>query len=116
MGYAMKVTVAMGLVYAAAQGWGQAGAAMRFDCGLPGKAAKGATSLTEKSVYAGTGTGAYGFDLKMAPASFAGGACASDKPFFFSVGAGDGDYKVTVVLGGPKASTTTLRRSRGGCW
>jgi lysophospholipase L1-like esterase len=33
----------------------------------------------------------------------------SDKPFFFSVGATDGDYKVTVVLGGPQASTNTVR-------
>jgi lysophospholipase L1-like esterase len=51
---------------------------------------------------------AYGFDLQPAPA-VAGGACSSDKPFFFSAGAGDGDYKVTVVLGGDKASTTTVR-------
>jgi lysophospholipase L1-like esterase len=52
---------------------------------------------------------AYGFDLKTAPATIGNGICASDKPFFFSVAAGDGDYRVTVVLGGEKASTTTLR-------
>lgn len=50
-----------------------------------------------------------GFDLAAAPTTFTGNACASDKPFFFSTPAGDGDYKVTVVLGGPTASTTTLR-------
>ena len=52
---------------------------------------------------------AYGFDLQTAPDSFAAASCAGDKPFFFSAGAGDGDYKVTVVLGGHKASTITLR-------
>ncbi len=51
---------------------------------------------------------AYGFDLQPAP-TMSGGTCSSDKPFFFSVGATDGDYKVTVVLGGDKASTTTVR-------
>jgi lysophospholipase L1-like esterase len=52
---------------------------------------------------------AFGFDLKTAPATIAGGVCESDKPFFFSMAAGDADYRVTVVLGGEKASTTTLR-------
>ena len=52
---------------------------------------------------------AFGFDLKTTPASVAGGVCESDKPFFFSMAAGDANYRVTVVLGGDKASTTTLR-------
>ena len=50
-----------------------------------------------------------GFDLATAPTNFSGGSCSSDKPFFFSTAAIDGDYKVTVTLGGPAASTTTLR-------
>jgi lysophospholipase L1-like esterase len=52
---------------------------------------------------------AFGFDLKTLPTTFAAGACESDKPFFFSMAAGDADYRVTVVLGGDKPSTTTLR-------
>jgi lysophospholipase L1-like esterase len=68
-----------------------------------------ATTLFPAAANAKVDTSAYGFDMQPVPASFAGGACASDKPFFFSVGAGDGDYKVTVVLGGDKASVTTLR-------
>jgi lysophospholipase L1-like esterase len=56
-----------------------------------------------------TTTDAFGFDMKTAPKTFSGGACASDAPFFFSMQAGDGDYRVTVVLGGGGASTTTLR-------
>lgn len=56
-----------------------------------------------------TDTPQYGFDLATAPTTFTGNSCASDKPFFFSTAADDGDYKVTVVLGGPAASTTTIR-------
>ncbi len=67
---------------------------------------KGATPLTAATLFA---TDKPGFDLATAPTTFAGDACASDKPFFFSIPATDGDYKVTVVLGGPAASTTTLR-------
>ena len=52
---------------------------------------------------------AYGFDLKTAPTTIGSGICESDKPFFVSVAAGDADYRVTIILGGEKASTTTLR-------
>lgn len=71
-----------------------------------------AWSLSAKSLFSvalPTDTPQHGFDLATAPTTFSGDACASDKPFFFSVAALDGDYKVTVVLGGPSASTTTLR-------
>lgn len=50
-----------------------------------------------------------GFDLMAGPTSFAKGACSSEKPFFFSTVATDGNYRVTLVLGGPEASTTTVR-------
>jgi len=50
-----------------------------------------------------------GFDLVAAPATIAKGACSSDKPFFFSVAAADGNYRVTLVLGGPEESVTTVR-------
>ena len=60
------------------------------------------------TVAASTDKLAYGFDLATAP-TVANGTCTSDKPFFFSMAAGDGDYKVTVILGGDKASTTTVR-------
>jgi lysophospholipase L1-like esterase len=49
-----------------------------------------------------------GFDLVAAPA-IAKGTCSSDKPFFFSVAATDGNYRVTLDLGGPEASVTTVR-------
>ncbi len=82
-------------------------------------ACSGARALSSASVFpaakndetpaASTDRVAFGFDLKTVPASFAGGACSSDKPFFFSIAAGDGNYRVTIVLGGDKASTTTVR-------
>ncbi len=49
-----------------------------------------------------------GFDLLPSPTVEAK-SCTSDKPFFFSVPIPEGSYRVTVVLGGPKASVTTIR-------
>jgi lysophospholipase L1-like esterase len=49
-----------------------------------------------------------GFDLVDSPA-VTGKSCTSDKPFFFSVPIPEGSYRVTVVLGGPQASVTTVR-------
>ncbi len=49
-----------------------------------------------------------GFDLLPSPA-IDGKACTSDKPFFFSVPIPEGNYRITVVLGGPQASVTTVR-------
>jgi lysophospholipase L1-like esterase len=78
---------------------------VRFVCGGAG----GKTLSTATRFDAATGSAAYGFDLMAAPTSFAKGACSSDKAFFFSVAATDGNYRVTVVLGGPEASVTTVR-------
>ena len=49
-----------------------------------------------------------GFDLIDSPA-VEGKSCTSDKPFFFSVPIPEGNYRITVVLGGPQASVTTVR-------
>jgi lysophospholipase L1-like esterase len=49
-----------------------------------------------------------GFDLLPSP-TINGKACTSDKPFFFSVPIPEGNYRITVVLGGPQASVTTVR-------
>lgn len=64
------------------------------------------TKLTAASLFHGAGAG---FDLQTVPGSFADGACSGEKPFFFSEAVPDGDYKVTVVLGGKQASTTTVK-------
>ncbi len=52
---------------------------------------------------------AFGFDLGTSPTSFASGSCSSIQPFFFSIAVPDGNYQVTLTLGGPAASTTTVR-------
>jgi lysophospholipase L1-like esterase len=49
-----------------------------------------------------------GFDLLPSP-TVEGKSCTSDKPFFFSVPIPEGNYRITVVLGGPQASVTTVR-------
>ena len=49
-----------------------------------------------------------GFDLLPSP-NVEGKSCTSDKPFFFSVPIPEGSYRITVVLGGPQASVTTVR-------
>jgi lysophospholipase L1-like esterase len=48
-----------------------------------------------------------GFDLSTAP-EFKRGSCTSTKPFFFSAPVPEGSYRVTVVLGGSQASTTSV--------
>ncbi|WP_158824109.1 rhamnogalacturonan acetylesterase [Granulicella sp. S156] len=52
---------------------------------------------------------AFGFDLGTSPTSFASSSCSSVQPFFFSIAVPDGNYQVTLTLGGPAASTTTVR-------
>jgi len=67
--------------------------------------------LTAANRFPGSGAkyGAYGFDLVAPPTSFTGGVCSSAKPFFFSIALPDGNYEVTLKLGGPTPSTTTVR-------
>src|SRR5437868_11226786 len=49
-----------------------------------------------------------GFDLLPSP-ELTGRSCTCDKPFFFSIPIPEGNYRITVVLGGPQASVTTVR-------
>jgi lysophospholipase L1-like esterase len=75
--------------------------AQRFVCG---RASSDSVKLTAASRYS---PAAAGFDLNTAP-DVGAKYCSSDKPFFFSVALPEGSYRVTVVLGGPQASTTTV--------
>lgn len=50
----------------------------------------------------------YGFDLQPSP-QVSKGACQDNAPFFVSVTEPDGDYRVTVALGGPDAAVTTVK-------
>jgi len=74
--------------------------AQNFICG----AKSGYTSLTTASAYTKS---APGFDLETTP-TISAKSCSSDKPFFFSATVPEGSYRVTVVLGSDKASTTTV--------
>lgn len=50
----------------------------------------------------------FGFDLQPSP-QVSNGTCQADAPFFVSVAEPDGDYRVTVDLGGTEAAVTTVK-------
>ncbi len=75
--------------------------AQRFVCG---KADGGVVQLTASSLFTAT---VPGFDLGTVP-EVGGNSCSSEKPFFFSIPLPEGSYRVRVVLGGEKPSTTTV--------
>jgi lysophospholipase L1-like esterase len=75
---------------------------MKYVCG---PANRMFASLSANSRFSDTTAG---FDLLPSP-QITGKACTSDKPFFFSVPIPEGNYRITVVLGGPQASVTTVR-------
>ena len=76
-------------------------------------AAKSSTRLSAETVYSApkgdSAPPAFGFDIGTAPTSFAGNSCSGSKPFFFSLAVPEGNYQVTVDLGGPQASVNTIR-------
>jgi lysophospholipase L1-like esterase len=79
--------------------------AATFTCAASSKAA---VPLTADTRYTGGPGHNFGWDLQAAP-SVAAGVCSSDKPFFFSLAEGDGNYQVTLELGGPTASNLTVK-------
>jgi len=74
----------------------------RFNCGV---SKPGELEVTRGSQYAPS---LWGFDLKT-EAETSAASCTSSSPFFFSVSLPEGNYRVTVALGGREASTTTVR-------
>ncbi len=78
-----------------------------FDCSLTNPA-KDRIHLTGASLY-NQPASTFGFDFGTVPNAFTGDSCSSTQPFYFSVAARDGNYQVTLVLGSPRASTTTVR-------
>jgi lysophospholipase L1-like esterase len=88
MGLRWGVTV---LVAAASSAWA---APVTFVCGNAGAARYSATAA--------------GLDLVAPPAKQAKAGCASDAPFFVSFPATDGNYRVTIELGGDAAAKTTV--------
>jgi lysophospholipase L1-like esterase len=88
----------------------------KFDFGS-GATAKGYTKVTPQDTTADK-TG-YGFDfgskvtavIRDAKKSLTGDYITSDKPFYFSVNVPEGNYKVTVILGDIKGTSTTTVRA-----
>ncbi len=105
----MRKTMNLGVAMLLAVPAAGAQQTMHFVCGTAAHDVS-AKVLTAASVFpAAAKAGDFGFDLQPPPASFGKDSCASDKPFFFSVAAPDGNYRVTVVLGGKESSTMTVR-------
>lgn len=79
--------------------------AQSYTCG---RSAKGQSNiaLTRDTTYT---SAAGGFDLGMLPEQIDAAGCASSKAFFFSAPVAEGNYKVTVVLGGAADAVTTVR-------
>jgi lysophospholipase L1-like esterase len=77
-------------------------ALMKYACG---PANRTFATLSPTSRYADITAG---FDLIDSP-QISDRSCHSDKPFFFSVPVPEGNYRITVVLGGPQSSITTVR-------
>ena len=73
-----------------------------FTCGA---ARKGATALIPASLVSDS---AAGWDLHSI-ATIGKGVCTSAAPFYLSIPVPEGNYRVTVVLGGEEASVTTVR-------
>jgi len=76
--------------------------AQTFTCG---PATGEATTLNSATFVTDTTAG---WDLGSAPI-VTSGSCSSTSPFFFSIPIKEGNYRVTVVLGGKPASITTVR-------
>lgn len=84
----------------------------KFDFGN-GKAAKGYTKVTPQDTM--TDKTGYGFDFgskvravtRDVNNSLTGDYITSDKPFYFSVNVPEGNYKVTLILGDIKGTSTT---------
>jgi lysophospholipase L1-like esterase len=100
MGASMNRTTLL-LFALAAPALAQSPAPMKYACG---PANRMFATLSAASLYTETRAG---FDLNTLP-EFTGKSCSSDKPFFFSAPVSEGSYRVTVVLGGDQASTTTV--------
>lgn len=78
-------------------------ASVVFECGEQGAAQFSDTKLSA------TSTTTPGFDLAAPPVRQTKAGCSSDAPFFVSFPAADGNYRVTVELGGETSAKTTVR-------
>ena len=73
-----------------------------FNCGT---ARKGSIALTPATLVSDT---AAGWDFHSVP-TIAKGVCTSSSPFYFSIPLPEGNYRVSLALGGGEAAVTTVR-------
>ncbi len=79
----------------------------------PGKAVAGYTRVPADEVY--SIEKGYGFDLGLQPVGVEGGiVTTTEAPFFFSVKVPEGNYRVTVTLGGLEGESDTTIRTESG--
>lgn len=86
-------------------------AAFKFDF-APGKTAEGHTAVSIDTVY--TAELGYGFDLGSKPVVLERGVTATESPFFFSVKAPEGNYRITATLGDARGESNTTIRTEAG--
>ena len=90
-------------------------AEFKFNFG-PGHAAVGYTSVQADEMY--SSERGYGFDFGSKPVGVARGddgfVTTAESPFFFSVKAPEGNYRVTVTLGDTQGESDTTLRSESG--
>jgi lysophospholipase L1-like esterase len=79
--------------------------AQTWSCGT-GRGALGGEALTAARTY---GANQAGWDLGLLPESVSKAGCASSRSMYFSVPVAEGNYEVTVVLGGESAAETTVK-------
>lgn len=84
-----------GMIFFCIAGLSTSAAPIVFSCGMTNSARFNSRSA--------------GFDLVAAPAEQTKAGCSSDVPFFISFPAADGNYRVTIELGGNAAARTTVR-------
>ncbi len=98
-------------------------AGFKFDFG-PGKARDGYTPVSAETLY--TSERGYGFDFDSKPVGVAsdstvapdaltdGCVTTAESPFFFSVQAPEGNYRITVTLGDAQGESNTTIRTESG--
>ena len=84
-----------GMIFFCIAGLSTSAAPIVFSCGMTNSARFNSRSA--------------GFDLVAAPDKQTKAGCSSDVPFFISFPAADGNYRVTIELGGNAAARTTVR-------
>jgi lysophospholipase L1-like esterase len=88
--------------------WPAAAQPVRWKLACAGKLRNGFQPLSGTRYRQGGGNGDFGFDLTASPQVTESG-CTADAPFFVSVAEPEGNYRVTVELGGADNAVTSVK-------